>query len=593
MQKQAKMFRNVRRTCWNKHVNELEQKLSKRTLRPVPLPSSKEDIDVLANKVHSVITKSYEAACPMRKSLRNKDNIWWNSEPPSLRKEARRAWRKAIKTKQEKDWEDQKHALSYFKKAVRKAMRDSWHSFVESMNSQTPTVRLVKIIRRNETVRVSDVIKHHGEFIDSPLETLNYLLDILSPGSQQTENHATRSDLVDNPFMRPEDTEMIANICSYERMEADINEFQPFKAPGPDGLYPALLQKGWNQLKVYYHFIFQAFLRHSYVPLPWKEGTGIFLPKPERESCFEAKPFRMITLTSFQLKWLERLILYHITEDNNVKTNLSAPQYGFRAAVSTEIALHEFVRRVEHCLVRKTPALGIFLDIVGAFDNVTFRSFVAALQGLGMSKILTSWIETLLRHRTVPVEYGDKVKREVVKGNPQGGILSSFLWNCVLNSLLLELRSRGFYVQAYADDLAVLVTGADMLWIRGMAQKAINIATNWVSDQELQFSSKKTEIIVFTHKRNPDLGSLSMNGTKLELSKEATLLGVTLYNKLTWKPHITRITRKATTALMQCRQIVGKTWGIKPSMMKWVYTAMIRPIMSYACVSWAGGLNKQ
>ena len=44
---------------------------------------------------------------------------------------------------------------------------------------------------------------------------------------------------------------------------------------------------------------------------------------------------------------------------------------------------------------------------------------------------------------------------------------------------------------------------------------------------------------------------------------------------------------------MQCTQIVGKTWGIKPSMMKWIYTAMIRPIMSYACVSWAGGLNKK
>ena len=84
-----------------------------------------------------------------------------------------------------------------------------------------------------------------------------------------------------------------------------------------------------------------------------------------------------------------------------------------------------------------------------------------------------------------------------------------------------------------------------------------------------------------------------MNGTKLELSKEARLLGVTLDSKLTWKPHITRITSKATAALMQCRQIVGKTWGIKPSMMKWIYIAMIRPIMSYACVSWAGGLNKK
>ena len=122
------------------------------------------------------------------------------------------------------------------------------------------------------------------------------------------------------------------------------------------------------------------------------------------------------------------------------------------------------MRRVEHCLDGKKPVLNIFLDIFGAFDNVTFRSFVAALRGLGMSKILISCIENLLRHRTVQVElYDDKVKREVVKGNQQGSILFPFLRNCVLNSLLLELRSRGFYVQGYADDLAVLVTGADML----------------------------------------------------------------------------------------------------------------------------------
>ena len=78
IQNQAKMFRNVRRTCWNKYVDELEQKLSEGILPPVPVPSLKEDIDVLANEVHSVITKSksYEAACPMRKLLCKKDNIW-------------------------------------------------------------------------------------------------------------------------------------------------------------------------------------------------------------------------------------------------------------------------------------------------------------------------------------------------------------------------------------------------------------------------------------------------------------------------------------------------------------------------------------
>ena len=112
------MFRNIRRTCWNKHADKLVQKLVERI--SLPVPSSKENIDVLANKVRSVITKSYETACPMRKSPRKKDNIWWNSELASLRKEARRAWRKAIKTKQE-DWEAQKVALSYFKKAVSRA----------------------------------------------------------------------------------------------------------------------------------------------------------------------------------------------------------------------------------------------------------------------------------------------------------------------------------------------------------------------------------------------------------------------------------------------------------------------------------------
>ena len=100
-----------------------------------------------------------------------------------------------------------------------------------------------------------------------------------------------------------------------------------------------------------------------------KKG-GIFLPKSGKESYFEAKSSRIITLTSFQLKWLERLVLYHINEDNNVQAKLSASQYGFRAGVSTETALHEFVRRVEYCPVRKKPALGIFPDIVSARGGV-------------------------------------------------------------------------------------------------------------------------------------------------------------------------------------------------------------------------------
>ena len=99
--------------------------------------------------------------------------------------------------------------------------------------------------------------------------------------------------------------------------------------------------------------------------------------------------------------------------------------------------------------------------------------------------------------------------------------------------LVLELRSRGFYVKAHANDLPVLVTGAEMLWITGMAQKAINVAANWALEQELQFTSKEAEIVLFTPKWNSDFSSLSINGSKLQLSKKARLLDVTLDSKLT------------------------------------------------------------
>ena len=41
-------------------------------------------------------------------------------------------------------------------------------------------------------------------------------------------------------------------------------------------------------------------------------------------------------------------LLYHINEDNNEQAKLSASQYGFRAGISTETALHGFVRSVEY-----------------------------------------------------------------------------------------------------------------------------------------------------------------------------------------------------------------------------------------------------
>ena len=96
----------------------------------------------------------------------------------------------------------------------------------------------------------------------------------------------------------------------------------------------------------------------------------------------------MITLPSFQRKWLDRLLLYHFNDDSNLQARFSAFRYRFRAGVSTETALHEFVRRIELSLAKKGAALGIFLDIVGAFDNITHSGIANALREWKVSPFL-------------------------------------------------------------------------------------------------------------------------------------------------------------------------------------------------------------
>ena len=187
---------------------------------------------------------------------------------------------------------------------------------------------------------------------------------------------------------------------------------------------------------------------------------------------------------------MERLLvirlLHHLNKDTNLQARFSVFQYEFRTGVSIETALHEFVRRMESSLAKKKTALGIFLDVVGAFFNITHKSI--GLRELEVSPFLVSWIENSLQHRTVRVELNDEVvKREVLKFP----ILSPFVCNCVFNSLLIEPCNKDFCVQADADDVAILVTGTDMRWIKSRAQKALNIATNWASTQDLQFSGKK------------------------------------------------------------------------------------------------------
>ena len=215
-----------------------------------------------------------------------------------------------------------------------------------------------------------------------------------------------------------------------------------------------MLHEGWDTIKHFYLAICKASLKLGHIPQIWQKAKGVFIPKPGKNSYNMAKSFRLIMLTSFQLKLMERMIYWHLNNSLGVDKVITQNQHGFRVGKSTESALHQLVTKIEKTIVEGQYALGIFLDIEGAFDNVSFKTITDALIKSQLPHELVRWIDAMLRSRTVTVTVqGKSVSKRVKKGCPQGGILSPLLWNLVINSLIILLNSTPADSEGFADDV--------------------------------------------------------------------------------------------------------------------------------------------
>jgi hypothetical protein len=66
----------------------------------------------------------------------------------------------------------------------------------------------------------------------------------------------------------------------------------------------------------------------------------------------------------------------------------------------------------------------------------------------------------MLESRNISVTLlGETLGAAVARGCPQGGVLLPLLWSLVVDDLLQELNSNGYYTVGYADDTATLING--------------------------------------------------------------------------------------------------------------------------------------
>jgi len=91
-------------------------------------------------------------------------------------------------------------------------------------------------------------------------------------------------------------------VVTYREVEWAIDSFAPYKSPGMDDIFPALLQEEREALIPYLVRVFRACVSTGYVPAIYRQVKVVFIPKPSRNSYSGPRDYRPISLTSFLLK---------------------------------------------------------------------------------------------------------------------------------------------------------------------------------------------------------------------------------------------------------------------------------------------------
>ena len=585
-----KSYRNPRKTDWVMYRRFLEERLD--TVEIVDKYFTAESLERANEEITAAIVESYEMACPLINPKPLYKNPLWSNDLDRRKKELRKVWNRAGKVNDQQDANRERYRvlLKEYNKAQMELKESSKRKFFEEANSIPSYARVHRLLAKDATAQVGSLLKPDGSFTCDSKETAMHLLQTHFPGS--TEIAQVRQIELESPRLLPsrEDWLFAEKLTKKGKTKWAIFKFYSYKSAGLDGVFPALLKEGIDLLLDRLRAIFKSSIALGFIPKLWEKVRVAFIPKPGKTSHSVAKDFRPISLTSFLLKTLERLLDFYVRGEVLKKFPLHVNQHAYQVGKSTDTALHQMTQKIEHMLKNGKVALGCFMDVEGAFDNTDFEVITRAAENREVKGLAVRWIVRMLSGRTVEANIcGTNVKLGVTRGCPQGGILSPILWCMVIDSLLVKLNDSGFYAQGYSDDLSTLICGEFADTVGDLMRAAIKIVELWCLENKLKVNPVKTKMILFSRRRSEavsTLGSFTLFGMEVDLKATVKYLGVIFDHKLTWIAHLEEKLNKCIGIFWLCRNAFGRTWGLSPRAIWWIFTAVVRPILSHGCIIW-------
>ena len=598
--------RNFKKANWKNFASIM----SKKRRTKMPRLWSRETIENEVQDLMRDITEALDKVCPKR-PVKGKPNTspWWTTELHNMRRKVDHAYKEWKKQSQDpmrvnEKWETYKKLRKEYFNSIKRAKISSWNEFCRDT---TDIYELNKIIQNKKLNQVSMM-----EGCTSATESIKVLMDNHFPGSTDIDadlqSACNKADL--DMHKHKVAKESLQAPCSVQETTGDsainigelssikfinptevrraFNDMKGLNSGGPDEIKAIVFQQLPNNIIIRISYIYKACLRLGYTPKQWCIANVIFLAKPNKDRYDIPNSFRPISMFNVLLKGLEKIVKWEL-ERNSLSSNpLHDEQHAFSREKGTDTALVRVVDTIERGLLTAKLTLGVFIDIMGAFNNLKTNKAIKSCRDRNMPEMLISWYESFVEFRTASVELlGTKVKRKINLGTPQGGVISPLFWNIPFDELLVTLNGiPGITAIGFADDLVLLVTGIDESTLSNIMQQAISKAKKWLIKFGLEISPSKSATIMFTNKKKWTKHPIMIDNEEIPFQTEVKYLGLILDSKLLWKKHILNKIGKAKRHLMSFHRAINLKYGPRPALMKLSYTCIVIPALTYGCHVW-------
>ena len=297
---------------------------------------------------------------------------------------------------------------------------------------------------------------------------------------------------------------------------------------------------------------------------------------------------------------MERVVEWSLRENSDKYGKIFNMQHAYSSTKGTDTALSTLVNMIESCILRSKICLVLSVDIMGAFNNLATNTIHKVLVDNKYPPIMIRWYMNFIKNRNSIAEVLGIIKTiRPVCGTPQGGVLSSRIWNLAFDPLLKLLNDNSpCSPVGFADDGALCFMGIDPDTMVANAQKQLNLAIEWGAQNGLSFCPDKTTVVFFTRKYNfhkrvlPKVKKIKMGGgVEIKPSSSMTYLGIILDQKLNWSLDIKTKVSKAIKWLAILKPAINYIYGLSPARMLWIYKQILLPRITYGSHVWGHSLT--